>query len=92
MTCPLSLTYSPFPSPSPDSLLLSAFLLFLPPSLKALVQKGERRHLFVDTMPAVIQHKVNEDNLQYMRHRDVYCTEYFEFVRDLAYANHVSVM
>ena len=58
---------------------------------QALVQKGERRHLFDDTMPAVIQHKVNEDNLQFMRHRDVYCTEYFEFVRELSYANHVSI-
>ncbi|CAI8010592.1 Ubiquitin carboxyl-terminal hydrolase 24, partial [Geodia barretti] len=57
--------------------------------LQALVQKGEKRHLFDDTMPAAIQHKVNEDNLQFMRHRDVYCTEYFDFVRELVYANNM---
>ena len=42
-------------------------------------------------MPAAIQHKVNEDNLQFMRHRDVYCTEYFDFVRELVYTNHVRI-
>ena len=62
-----------------------------PVPLQALVQKGEKRHLFDDTMPAAIQHKVNEDNLQFMRHRDVYCTEYFDFVRELVYANNVRI-
>ena len=64
----------------------------LSPSLsKALVQKGERRHMFQDPMPPAIQRSVNEENLQFMQHRDVYCVEYFEFVRDLAITNQVSV-
>lgn len=62
------------------------------PSPQALVQKGERRHMFQDTMPPAIQRSVNEENLQFMQHRDVYCVEYFEFIRELTLANHVSVM
>lgn len=58
--------------------------------IQALVQKGEKRHLFVDSMPARIQRSVNEENLQFMRHRDVYCPEYFEFIRKLALCNTVS--
>ena len=50
---------------------------------QALVQKGEKRHMFSDSMPADIQRSVNEENLQYMQHRDVYCPEYFEFIHRL---------
>ena len=58
---------------------------------QALVQKGERRHVFSDTMPAVIQRSINEENLQFMQHRDVYCPEYFDFITALAVTNMVSV-
>ena len=60
-------------------------------SAKALVQKGERRHVFSDTMPAVIQRSINEENLQFMQHRDVYCPEYFDFITALAVTNMVSM-
>jgi len=55
--------------------------------LQALVQKGEKRHMFSDTMPPEIQRSVNEENLQFMQHRDVYCPEYFAFMRQLVQAN-----
>ncbi len=56
------------------------------------MQKGERRHMFRDAMPPAIQRSVNEENLQFMQHRDIYCLEYFEFVRELTMANHVRVL
>ncbi len=40
-------------------------------------------------MPAEIQRSVNEENLQFMQHRDVYCVEYFEFVHRLIVSNMV---
>lgn len=58
--------------------------------LQALVQRGDRRGVFSDTIPPAIQRSVNEENLQFMRHRDVYCLEYLAFVRSLVAANTVS--
>ena len=40
-------------------------------------------------MPADIQRSVNEENLQFMQHRDVYCLEYFEFIYRLTQCNTV---
>lgn len=57
--------------------------------LQALVQRGDRRGVFSDTIPPAIQRSVNEENLQFMRHRDVYCLEYLAFVRSLVAANTV---
>ena len=59
--------------------------------LQALVQKGDRRGVFSDTIPPAIQRSVNEENLQFMRHKDVYCLEYLTFVRNLVAANKVGV-
>ncbi len=67
----------------------SKFCITLLP-FQALVQKGDKRQLFSETMPATIQRSVNEENLQFMQHRDVYCAEYFEFVHRLAGCNMVS--
>lgn len=41
-------------------------------------------------MPASIQRSINEENLQFMQHRDVYCPEYFHFINALVVANMVS--
>ena len=60
------------------------------PTFQALVQKGEKRHIFSDSMPATIQRSVNEENLQFMQHRDVYCPEYFLFIHRLTFCNFVS--
>ena len=44
-------------------------------------------------MPARVQQAVREENLRFMRSRDVYCPEYYEFiyelcqVKDLVYFN-----
>ena len=62
-----------------------------PPPPQALVQKGEKRHIFSEIMPAVIQRGVNEENLQFMQHRDVYSPEYFDFVLTLVVSNMVSL-
>ncbi len=62
----------------------------LPSLLQALVQKGEKHHMFSDSIPATIQRSVNEENLQFMQHRDVYCPEYLEFIYRLTLANSVS--
>ena len=40
-------------------------------------------------MPADIQRSVNEENLQFMQHRDVCCLEYFEFIYGLTQCNAV---
>lgn len=64
------------------------FTLYLFP--QALVQKGEKHHMFSDSIPANIQRSVNEENLQFMQHRDIYCPEYFEFMYRLTLANSVS--
>ena len=58
---------------------------------QALVQKGEKHHMFSDSIPANIQRSVNEENLQFMQHRDIYCPEYFEFIYRLTLANSVSL-
>ena len=65
-------------------------LYLLSPLPQALVQKGEKHHMFSDSIPAKIQRSVNEENLQFMQHRDVYCPEYFEFIYRLTVTNSVS--
>ena len=34
--------------------------------------------------------QINEENLQFMQHRDVYCHDYFHFIRSLSFINNVS--
>ena len=38
----------------------------------------------------IISFQINEENLQFMQHRDVYCHDYFNFIRSLAFVNNVS--
>lgn len=80
------------PSPSSSSISSSSG----PPSptrtdglsqLTALVQKGERKGIFKDKMPATIQRVVHTENLQFMQNRDVYNVDYFRFVLSLASCN-----
>ncbi|EDO44319.1 predicted protein, partial [Nematostella vectensis] len=80
------------PSPSSSSVSSSSG----PPSptrtdglsqLTALVQKGERKGIFRDKMPASIQRMVHAENLQFMQNRDVYNTDYFKFILNLATCN-----
>lgn len=55
--------------------------------LTALLQKGERKGIFKDKMPATIQRVVHTENLQFMQNRDVYNEDYFRFILNLASCN-----
>lgn len=55
--------------------------------LSNLIRKGDQRRMFTSKMPASISHLVREENLQFMRNRDVYCQKYFDFVKELASVN-----
>jgi len=57
--------------------------------LTELVHKGEKKGLFSNKMPARIQQVVREENLLFMRNRNVYDADYFTFVRDLCSRNMV---
>jgi len=57
--------------------------------LTELVHKGEKKGLFSNKMPARIQQVVREENLLFMRNRNVYDADYFTFVRELCSKNTV---
>lgn len=42
-------------------------------------------------MVFIISFQINEENLQFMQHRDVYCHDYFNFIRSLSFVNNVSI-
>lgn len=80
------------PSPSSSSISSSSG----PPSptrtdglsqLTALLQKGEKKGIFKDKMPASIQRVVHTENLQFMQNRDVYNVDYFRFILNLSSCN-----
>ena len=58
--------------------------------LTELVHKGERRGIFTDKMPASIHRVIHEENLTFVKNRDVYNQEYFKFVKNLVRRNLVS--
>jgi len=60
--------------------------------LTELVHKGEKKGLFSNKMPARIQQVVREENLLFMRNRNVYDADYFAFVRDLCSRNMVRAL
>ncbi|XP_077972925.1 ubiquitin carboxyl-terminal hydrolase 24-like [Styela clava] len=55
--------------------------------LSNLIRKGDQRRMFTSRMPASISHLVREENLQFMRNRDVYCTQYFDFIKEIVSVN-----
>lgn len=57
--------------------------------LTELVHKGEKKGLFMDKMPARIQQVVRDENLKFMKNRDVYNIDYFRFMRNLISKNMV---
>ena len=58
--------------------------------LTELVHKGEKKGIFTDKMPASIQQMVRDENLRFMKNRDVYDADYFKFIRTLISKNSVS--
>ncbi|KAM9326707.1 ubiquitin carboxyl-terminal hydrolase 24 [Gastrophryne carolinensis] len=55
--------------------------------LTKLVRKGEKKGLFVEKMPLRIYQMVRDENLKFMKNRDVYNGDYFSFVLSLASVN-----
>lgn len=55
--------------------------------LTELVHKGDKKGIFSSRMPARIQQVVREENLHFMKNRNVYDTDYFLFIRKLASVN-----
>ncbi|XP_064607447.1 ubiquitin carboxyl-terminal hydrolase 24-like isoform X2 [Liolophura sinensis] len=55
--------------------------------LTELVHKGEKRGIFTEKMPAHIQQVIRSENLTFIRNRDVYSQDYFNFVRNLVDKN-----
>lgn len=55
--------------------------------LTKLVKKGEKKGLFVEKMPVRIYQMVRDENLKFMKNRDVYSSDYFSFVLSLASLN-----
>ncbi|KAK5869950.1 hypothetical protein PBY51_024623 [Eleginops maclovinus] len=55
--------------------------------LTRLVRKGEKKGLFVEKMPASIYQNVRDENLKFMKNRDVYNSDYFNFTLSLASVN-----
>ncbi|XP_063283711.1 ubiquitin carboxyl-terminal hydrolase 24 isoform X2 [Pelobates fuscus] len=59
--------------------------------LTKLVRKGEKKGLFVEKMPLRIYQMVRDENLKFMKNRDVYNGDYFSFVLSLASVNATKV-
>uniref|UniRef100_A0A8C4R0F6 ubiquitinyl hydrolase 1 n=1 Tax=Eptatretus burgeri TaxID=7764 RepID=A0A8C4R0F6_EPTBU len=55
--------------------------------LDRLVKRGERRGIFGERMPAPIAQAVREENLKFLRNRDVYNQDYFKLILSLVSIN-----
>lgn len=51
--------------------------------LSNLLEKGEKKGLFANRMPAAIERGIQEENLRFLENRDVFCDGYYEFVLEL---------
>ncbi|XP_062280626.1 ubiquitin carboxyl-terminal hydrolase 24 isoform X3 [Scomber scombrus] len=82
LSAPSSPDVSPQSSPRPPRANNDRLTL-----LTRLVRKGEKKGLFVEKMPASIYQIVRDENLKFMRNRDVYNSDYFNFTLSLASVN-----
>lgn len=57
--------------------------------LTELVHKGERKGIFMDKMPAAIQQVIHAENITFVKNRDIYNHEYFDFIKQLVRQNRV---
>ncbi|XP_078417060.1 ubiquitin carboxyl-terminal hydrolase 24 isoform X2 [Cetorhinus maximus] len=55
--------------------------------LTKLVKKGEKKGLFVEKLPARIYQMVRDENLKFMKNRDVFNSDYFNFMLSLISLN-----
>uniref|UniRef100_A0A672T582 Ubiquitin carboxyl-terminal hydrolase 24 n=1 Tax=Sinocyclocheilus grahami TaxID=75366 RepID=A0A672T582_SINGR len=82
LSAPSSPESSPQSSPRPPRANNDRLTL-----LTRLVKKGEKKGLFVEKMPARIYQMVRDENLKFMKNRDVYNSDYFNFTLSLASVN-----
>ncbi|XP_034559403.1 ubiquitin carboxyl-terminal hydrolase 24 isoform X7 [Notolabrus celidotus] len=82
LSAPSSPDVSPQSSPRPPRANNDRLTL-----LARLVRKGEKKGLFVEKMPASIYQMVRDENLKFMRNRDVYNSDYFNFTLSLTSVN-----
>ncbi|TRY60346.1 hypothetical protein DNTS_013678, partial [Danionella cerebrum] len=82
LSAPSSPEISPQSSPRPPRANNDRLTL-----LTRLVKKGEKKGLFVEKMPARIYQMVRDENLKFMKNRDVYNGDYFNFTLSLASVN-----
>ncbi|XP_076873154.1 ubiquitin carboxyl-terminal hydrolase 24 isoform X4 [Brachyhypopomus gauderio] len=82
LSAPSSPEISPQSSPRPPRANNDRLTL-----LTRLVRKGEKKGLFVEKMPARIYQMVRDENLRFMKNRDVYNSDYFTFTLSLASVN-----
>ncbi|XP_067240923.1 ubiquitin carboxyl-terminal hydrolase 24 isoform X4 [Chanodichthys erythropterus] len=82
LSAPSSPEISPQSSPRPPRANNDRLSL-----LTRLVKKGEKKGLFVEKMPARIFQMVRDENLKFMKNRDVYNGDYFSFTLSLASVN-----
>ncbi|KAL6486199.1 hypothetical protein MHYP_G00055910 [Metynnis hypsauchen] len=82
LSAPSSPEISPQSSPRPPRANNDRLTL-----LTRLVRKGEKKGLFVEKMPARIYQMVRDENLKFMKNRDVYNSDYFNFTLSLASVN-----
>lgn len=55
--------------------------------LTDLLEKGEKRGIFSNRMPASIERTIQEENLRFLENRDVFSDEYYRFIHELMSAN-----
>ncbi|KAG9350930.1 hypothetical protein JZ751_024819, partial [Albula glossodonta] len=82
LSAPSSPEISPQSSPRPPRANNDRLSL-----LTRLVRKGEKKGLFVEKMPARIYQMVRDENLKFMKNRDVYNSDYFSFTLSMASVN-----
>ncbi len=59
--------------------------------LSDLLERGEQTGLFSSRrMPASIERTIQEENLHFLENRDVFCVEYYSFIRELIGCNSAS--
>ena len=52
-----------------------------------MLEKGEKRGIFNSRMPSSIERSIREENLTFMRNRDVFSEDYYSFLYQLTTAN-----
>ena len=57
--------------------------------LSELLQQGEKQGMFKQLMPARILSTISHENLTFLRNRDLYSTDYYDFVLNVCFSVNV---